>query len=82
MTPDGEPNATAVNNVGRETAVQSMAHMTIAKAHLRELIKARVHTRAASRAFKHLDRAMEILTEAIRGDATKEQEPNLELPSP
>jgi hypothetical protein len=73
MTPDGEPKATPVDNVGRETAVQSMAHMTIAKAHLRELIKGRVHTRAASRAFKHLDRAMEILTEAIRGDIPKEQ---------
>jgi hypothetical protein len=72
MTSDDEPKATAVDNTHRETAVQSMAHMTIAKAHLRELIKARVHTRAASRAFKHLDRAMEILTEAIRGDAPKE----------
>jgi hypothetical protein len=47
--------------------------MTIAQTHLRELIRARVHTRAASRAFKHLDRAMEILKEAIRGDAPKEQ---------
>lgn len=67
------PDATNTDKAGRETAVQSMAHMTIAKAHLRELIKARVHTRAASRAFKHLDRAMEILTEAIRADASKEQ---------
>jgi histone H3/H4 len=73
MTSDGEPKATAVDNTDRETAVQSMAHMTIAKAHLRELIRARVHTRAASRAFKHLDRAMEILTEAIRGDAPNDQ---------
>jgi hypothetical protein len=72
MTPDGEPKAAPVDNSDRETAVQSMAHMTIAKAHLRELIKARVHTRAASRAFKHLDRAMEILTEAIRGDAPED----------
>jgi predicted RNA-binding Zn ribbon-like protein len=72
MTPDGESKAATAENTDRETAVQSMAHMTIAKAHLRELIKARVHTRAASRAFKHLDRAMEILTEAIRGDAPKE----------
>ena len=73
MTSDEEPKPTAVDSVDRETAVQSMAHMTIAKAHLRELIKARVHTRAASRAFKHLDRAMEILTEAIRGEPPKEQ---------
>jgi hypothetical protein len=73
MTPSGESKATTVDNADRETAVQSMAHMTIAKAHLRELIKARVHARAASRAFKHLDRAMEILTEAIRGDAPKER---------
>jgi histone H3/H4 len=73
MTPDGEPKATAVDHANRQTAVQSMALMTIAKAHLRELIKARVHTRAASRAFKHLDRAMEILTEAIRSDAPNEQ---------
>ena len=71
MTSDEDPKAPAVDNAGRETAVQSMAHMTIAKAHLRELIKARVHTRAASRAFKHLDRAMEILTEAIRGEGPK-----------
>ncbi|HEX4523775.1 MAG TPA: hypothetical protein VH704_09675 [Casimicrobiaceae bacterium] len=69
---DDDAKATTSGNAGRETAVQSMAHMTIAKAHLRELIKARVHTRAASRAFKHLDRAMEILTEAIRGDTPKE----------
>lgn len=73
MTSEEEPKATAVENTDRETAVQAMAHMTIAKTHLRELIKARVHTRAASRAFKHLDRAMEILTEAIRGDAPKDQ---------
>jgi hypothetical protein len=77
MTSDVDPKATTAENTDsdtdRETAVQSMAHMTIAKAHLRELIKARVHTRAASRAFKHVDRAMEILTEAIRGDAPKEQ---------
>jgi hypothetical protein len=71
MTSDAEPKTTTVDNADRETAVQSMAHMTIAKAHLRELINARVHTRAASRAFKHLDRAIEILTEAIRGDAPK-----------
>jgi hypothetical protein len=69
---DDDAKATTSGNADRETAVQSMAHMTIAKAHLRELIKARVHTRAASRAFKHLDRAMEILTEAIRGDTPKE----------
>jgi hypothetical protein len=73
MTPDGEPKATTVDNVDRETAVQSMAHMTIATAHLRESIIARVHARAASRASKHLDRAMEILTEAMRGHAPKEQ---------
>jgi histone H3/H4 len=73
MTSDDDPKVTAVDHADRETAVQSMAHMTIAKAHLRELVKARVHTRAASRAFKHLDRAMEILTEAIRGDASKER---------
>ena len=73
MAPADDSESTTVDNTDRETAVPSMAHMTIAKAHLRELIKARVHTRAASRAFKHLDRAMEILTEAIRGDAPKEQ---------
>jgi len=72
MTSDEDPKASAVDNTDRETAVQSMAHMTIAKAHLRELIKARVHTRAASRAFKHLDRAMEILKEAIRGEGPKD----------
>ena len=72
MTSDDEPKATAVDNAERETAVQSMAHMTIAQAHLRELIKARVHTRAASRAFKHLDRALEILKEAIRGGESKD----------
>jgi hypothetical protein len=38
MTPDGEPKATTVDKVDRETAVQSMAHMTIAKTHLREMI--------------------------------------------
>ena len=70
---DDAKSTTTAGDANRETAVQSMAHMTIAKAHLRELIKARVHTRAASRAFKHLDRAMEILTEAIRGDPPKEQ---------
>ena len=69
---DDDAKAATTENTGRETAVQSMAHMTIAKQHLRELIKARVHTRAASRAFKHVDRAMEILTEAIRGDTSKE----------
>jgi predicted RNA-binding Zn ribbon-like protein len=73
MTSDEEPKAPAVDNTDRETAVQAMAHMTIAKTHLRELIKARVHTRAASRTYKHLDRAMEILTEAIRGDAPNDQ---------
>jgi|GEM_PF-3184321 hypothetical protein len=73
MTSDEEPRATPVDSADRETAVQAMAHMTIAKTHLRGLIKARVHTRAASRAFKHLDRAMEILTEAIRGETPKEQ---------
>ena len=73
MTSDDEPKAAPVDSADRETAVQAMAHMTIAKTHLRELIKARVHTRAASRAFKHLDRAMEILTEAIRGEPPKEQ---------
>ena len=65
-------DGTSADNPSREIAVQSMAHMTIAGTHLRELIKARVHQRAASRAFKHLDRAMEILTEAIRADAAKE----------
>jgi hypothetical protein len=73
MTSDEEPRATPVDSADRETAVQAMAHMTIAKTHLRELIKARVHIRAASRAYKHLDRAMEILTEAIRGETPKEQ---------
>jgi predicted RNA-binding Zn ribbon-like protein len=73
MTSDDEPKPTAPDNTDRETAVQAMAHMTIAKTHLRELIKARVHTRAASRTYKHLDRAMEILTEAIRGDAPNDQ---------
>jgi hypothetical protein len=70
---DDDAKATTTGDADRETAVQSMAHMTIAQTHLRELIRARVHTRAASRAFKHLDRAMEILKEAIRGDAPKEQ---------
>jgi hypothetical protein len=56
MTSDDEPKPPAVDNADRETAVQAMAHMTIAKTHMRELIKARVHTRAASRAYKHLDR--------------------------
>ena len=70
---DDDEKTTTTSNADRETAVQSMAHMTIAQTHLRELIKARVHTHAASRAFKHLDRAMEILKEAIRGDAAKDQ---------
>jgi hypothetical protein len=65
--------APTVDNVGRETAVQVNGSYDDCQSAPAELIKARVHTRAASRAFKHLDRAMEILTEAIRGDAPKEQ---------
>ena len=70
---DDDAKTTPAGGADRETAVQSMAHMTIAQTHLRELIKARVHTRAASRAFKHLDRAMEILKEAIRGESPKDK---------